>query len=241
MKNNLINFHLLLTLFFAIANLNLVQAQNLKTPLKVPISQPVTFQQNITASNLKKLSMEVSTAAGYATLSIFVDDKIVVDNIDLPKAGKHNLNTIAQFEKTGKVTLKLAALGGDVTLHHLEITDVNDLHFPVFKDISEAAGLVDEPSLKYAGPTIADLDNDGDLDLVINNTDQKAFVLENMAKGKSLKITLKGNKAIYPKAFSEQNHPLNLCIYQKGELIFWSQSMALEDAAELILEILTEN
>ena len=37
-----------------------------------------------------------------------------------------------------------------------------------------------------------DLDNDGDLDLVLNNMEAKAFVYENKATGNFLKINLQG-------------------------------------------------
>ena len=66
-----------------------------------------------------------------------------------------------------------------------------------FTDVSEAAG-TDEPALSN-GAAYADLDNDGDLDLVINNINQEAFVLLNhtVEPGKpsgshSLRIRLQG-------------------------------------------------
>ena len=46
-----------------------------------------------------------------------------------------------------------------------------------FEDIGKAWGLADD---SYSnGSTYADLDNDGDLDLVLNNTNQEAFIYEN--------------------------------------------------------------
>ncbi|MFL5809930.1 MAG: CRTAC1 family protein, partial [Flavisolibacter sp.] len=66
-----------------------------------------------------------------------------------------------------------------------------------FKNISAEAG-IDEPSMSN-GAAYADLDNDGDMDLVVNNIDKEAFVFINntVQKNKTvtahfLKLVLKG-------------------------------------------------
>ncbi len=65
-----------------------------------------------------------------------------------------------------------------------------------FEDISQTSG-IDQPSFSN-GMAYGDLDNDGDLDVIINNIDQEAFVYENNASGLEgsnyLKIKLKGQK-----------------------------------------------
>ena len=61
----------------------------------------------------------------------------------------------------------------------------------LFKDISSASG-IQSPS-NSNGASLVDLDNDGDLDIVINNINQPASIYRNTSsKGNYLKIELKG-------------------------------------------------
>ena len=61
----------------------------------------------------------------------------------------------------------------------------------VFEKVTKDWGF-DTPSFSN-GMAYGDLDNDGDLDIVVNNIDAPAFVYENKATGNFLKIELKGS------------------------------------------------
>lgn len=60
-----------------------------------------------------------------------------------------------------------------------------------FKDIGEEWGFALESF--SAGMAAGDLDNDGDLDIIINNVDQAPFILKNNSKNNFLSIRLKGD------------------------------------------------
>jgi len=55
---------------------------------------------------------------------------------------------------------------------------------------------------------------------------QEAVIEEALEDTTFLKLIEAGPDITYIKSFSNQNHPLNLCIYKNKELIFWSQSIA---------------
>jgi len=59
-----------------------------------------------------------------------------------------------------------------------------------FSEVIEDWGLVD-PSFSY-GAAYADLDNDGDLDLIVNNVDDKASIYKNNSNNNYLQVKLKG-------------------------------------------------
>jgi hypothetical protein len=96
-------------------------------------------------------------------------------------------------------------------------------HDYFFKDSSEQAG-INEPSLSN-GAAYVDLDNDGDLDLVVNNINKEAFVFINNTIQKSqpiqshfLKLVLKGNDN------NKHAFGAKLCLYADGKMQMQEQN-----------------
>lgn len=89
--------------------------------------------------------------------------------------------------------LKLLEKVPEIPLKNYAYRNTNNL---VFENVSETWGL-DE--LSYAnGSAFADFDNDGDLDLVVNNVDSEASIFRNnsekQSQNKSIKIHFEGDK-----------------------------------------------
>ena len=61
-----------------------------------------------------------------------------------------------------------------------------------FKDLAAEEGL--EQELNSNGSAYADLDNDGDLDLVLNNINDQALIFENLSQKNYLKVELQGSE-----------------------------------------------
>jgi len=97
--------------------------------------------------------------------------------------------------------------------------NVGDLSF---KDIGSSWGF-DAPS-KSNGAAYSDLDNDGDLDLVVNNINQPAFVYQNKADRKKshfLKVKLEGLNG------NTQGVGAKIYLYQKGTQQYLEQMPAV--------------
>jgi hypothetical protein len=83
----------------------------------------------------------------------------------------------------------------EIKIHNYAFRNITGLGF---EDVTEKWGLI-KPSYS-AGAVFVDLDNDGDLDYVVNNINDEAFVYENMVNNKSVKranyldFNFKGNK-----------------------------------------------
>ena len=120
-------------------------------------------------------------------------------------------STLPQKEREEAIRKKLADLK-NVNLPNYLFINKHDLSF---EDASEAAG-INEPSMSN-GAAYADLDNDGDLDLVVNNINSEAFVFINNTyqKGKTptthyLSLELKGD------SLNRQGFGSKILVYNKA-------------------------
>ena len=122
-------------------------------------------------------------------------------------------------EQQRTIKQKLASLKAVELNNYLFINN----HDYFFKDSSEKAG-IDEPSLSN-GAAYADLDNDGDLDLVVNNINKEAFVFINNTIQKAkpiqshfLKLNLKGNEN------NKHGFGTKVCLYSDNKMQMQEQN-----------------
>lgn len=124
---------------------------------------------NVTGSLLKRLTLEVSVDKHYASLSLFSNEQLLVDNIDIPSAGEHTLNVLVQFDISGQQNLKFTGRSNNITISRAYFEDLHGLVLPKYSNISSQIGLITEETYKYGGPAVADYDQDGDYDFALNN------------------------------------------------------------------------
>jgi len=114
-----------------------------------------------------------------------------------------------------------------VSLKHINLSNYlyHNNHDLTFSDVSAKAG-IDEPSMSN-GAAYADLDNDGDLDLVVNNINREAFVFINNTVRKDkpvthhyLRIDLKGD------TLNRHGFGAKIFLYDHGRVQFQEQSPA---------------
>jgi hypothetical protein len=141
-------------------------------------------------------------------------------NADFLEFSNQTFDAVADKKQQQKlIKEKLASLKSVDLSNYLFINN----HDYFFKDSSDQAG-IDEPSLSN-GAAYVDLDNDGDLDLVVNNINKEAFVFINNTIQKLqpvhshfLKLVLKGN--------GNNRHAFGskLCLYSNGKMQMQEQN-----------------
>ena len=160
-----------LILFFAVFVFGVcdLHAQIVTASTPVSVTEPVVIDYDVNGSLLKRLDISLTTDVSYAYFAIYANDKLILDYLDVPSSGTHTFRPMVKFEITGNNEIRLVAREGDLVVNEILVSDINNLDFPEYKDISEAAGLPSDITYKYGGPTVADINNDGYYDFVLNN------------------------------------------------------------------------
>ncbi|MCI2283920.1 hypothetical protein L3081_11530 [Colwellia sp. MSW7] len=121
----------------------------------------------------------------------------MIDNLNVPSKGQHTLNALVQFSTLGDINLTLKTTNAALTIESLTLEDVNDFSIPSYKDISVKAGIDKVSSLKYGGPTIADIDHDGDYDFIVNNHNKETKLYWNNGNGTVTKHNKNLSRLVY--------------------------------------------
>ncbi|WP_240920035.1 VCBS repeat-containing protein [Paraglaciecola sp. 20A4] len=137
--------------------------------ITVTPSSPVELNYEVTGSKTKKLTFEIDNPGQSANFSLFDGDKVLVDNLNISHTGSQTINVLVKFSALGQTRLTLKAINSPITINSLKVEDAEHLSIPQFKDISVTAGLDKVNSIKYGGPSVADIDQDGDYDFIVNN------------------------------------------------------------------------
>ncbi|EWH08254.1 Ig domain-containing protein group 2 domain-containing protein [Catenovulum agarivorans DS-2] len=163
MKN--IICYLLVFLLFACSADKTQVAKN----LEVTPETTIEIDYEVTGPLTKVVHMQVDNSQAYASISLMANQQVLFSNLDIPSAGQHSLTALIKFNQTGPTKLKLSSLNAALKITSLTIKDTTDIQIPQYQDISIPAGLDKVNSIKYGGPTVADIDNDGDYDFIVNN------------------------------------------------------------------------
>ncbi len=147
----------------------------LDMPAAISIMSPLAIDYTVTGNLLKKITVEVDADGPYANFGMSVGNTILIDNIDIRSGTPQQLNFIVNFPASGGTSLNIFARSNDLILNSIIIEDAATTDFPTFVNVNTDAGLNEPASIKYGGPSIADIDNDGDYDFILNNHNAHEF------------------------------------------------------------------
>ncbi|HEX5669123.1 MAG TPA: VCBS repeat-containing protein, partial [Chitinophagaceae bacterium] len=109
----------------------------------------------------------------------YISNDVMQDKIRADKMDKKDFDLLEKFPQI-KLKNKFYSNGGDIRFHDAEDLVANNK--PTFSN----------------GAAYADLDNDGDLDLIVNNIDEPAYIYRNNSDNKNyIKVKAKGDSGNY--------------------------------------------
>ncbi len=158
------------------------------TPFIVEKGASYSVYRAVGDIGVKRFSLDVSIEQSYANLSVYANEILIADNVDIPSKGTHNLNFIANIGDIESTQFTFVSRTADITIHDFKITNLNQIQLPKFIDSSANLQFETEVTYKYGGPSIGDIDGDGDYDMVLNNHNHVPTQLVTNQAGKSLEI-----------------------------------------------------
>lgn len=129
---------------------------------------PTMVSINVSDNTPKRFALTVDNHAAHAMLSVYHNDVLLIDNINLSEPGRQTVSALVLFDEVGEVNLTFRSLNAAVDLIDWKLEDTS-VALPFFRDIAAEAGMDKVASIKYGGPSVADIDQDGDYDFVVNN------------------------------------------------------------------------
>ncbi|MEL7119180.1 MAG: CRTAC1 family protein [Bacteroidota bacterium] len=134
--------------------------------------EPFIIEHHLNGSSWKELFVELYSYDRYATLSLQYGEDLLIDHLDIPDTGFYSFKVLVDFPDSKNKELKLFRTGGNLKIESLSFTSAEVKVYPIFQDISKVSGLNTRLTWKYGGPSIADVDKDGDYDFILNNHDK---------------------------------------------------------------------
>lgn len=136
---------------------------------KINTAKPLKVTCNLNGTQTKRISITLTNLGQYGSLSIYANGDLLAENLNVPNLGQQVIHTLVRFKELGTNQLELVVRDAAMLINTIEFQDMENLAIPVYEDISVKAGMDKVSSIKYGGPTIADIDQDGDYDFIVNN------------------------------------------------------------------------
>lgn len=186
----------------------------LNNPTVLSTNNSHLLNYEVQGSTLKRITIVANVKKDYAKLSITSGQKVLADNLDLPVQGRQTINALLDFQQLGHHHLNFIGQNSDIELQQITIQDVNQLDVPSFVDQSAEANFITEATFKYGGPSIGDIDNDGDLDFVLNNHNHvPTQLVTNLGNGKvDIKQLFDGKPDLHGSALGDYDNDGDLDI-----------------------------